>query len=59
MNSRLLFILLVLAIVIFILGTIALFSYLGISLNTTTKTTLKKAIFLETNNREEDTFFIN
>tara|TARA_B100000902_G_C27305635_1_gene915272 strand:+ start:1414 stop:1569 length:156 start_codon:yes stop_codon:yes gene_type:complete len=50
MTSRFLFILLVLSIIIFILGSIVLFSYLGVSFESNTIPVLKRAAMVVTNN---------
>lgn len=59
MNSRLLFIILVLIIVISILGSIVLFSYLGISFQSDSVTVLKRAAVVTTDNVERGTISIN
>ena len=50
MKNNILFILLVLAIVISMLGSIALFSYLGISFNNNNVSVLKRAAFVMSGN---------
>ena len=50
MDSNFLFIILVLAIIISILGSIVLFSYLGISLESDSITVLKRAAVVVTDN---------
>ena len=59
MNSRLLFIILVLIIVISLLGSIVLFSYLGISFQSDSVTVLKRAAVVTTDKVERGTISIN
>ena len=58
MNSNFLFILLVLSIIIALLGTIALFSYLGISFKNNSVSVLKRAAVVTTNNTQDDTIIL-
>lgn len=58
MNSNFLFILLVLSIIIGLLGTIALFSYLGISFENNSVSVLKRAALVTTNTTENNTIVL-
>ncbi len=55
MNKDVLFIILILTIVITLLGTIALFNYLGITFNQNNEVVLTRAAFVVTGNNQRQT----
>lgn len=58
MNNNMLFIILVLSIVITVLGSITLFSYLGISFRPRGPPVLRRAALVIANNNEKETIMI-
>ena len=58
MNKTILFIILVLSIIITILGTKILFSYLGISFKSNNESVLRRAALVVASNNERETIFI-